>query len=243
MENKYSTKMRILPSVCDSTARLGVHNTFGLFMDAATVHAEELGCGARAMIERGLFWLTVRTKIQFLRMPRLMEEVTVSTWPGVPGKYKVMRYYTVESGGERIIEGKTEWAVSDLKTGKLQPSDGVYPPGLLLDESTVADEPFVRISDDFTPEEELGRYAVRSTDIDLGGHMNNAAYVRAIAGAFSCEEWQGMRIREMEIAFRAPCHEGDELILEKREADGGALGLRAALPDGKTIALARIVRG
>jgi acyl-ACP thioesterase len=74
MDNKYSTKIQVLPSICDSTARLGVYSTFALFMDIATVHAEALGCGAQSMMERGLFWLTVRTKILFRRMPRLMEE-------------------------------------------------------------------------------------------------------------------------------------------------------------------------
>ena len=89
--------------------------------------------------------------------------------------------------------------------------------------------------------EEFARYTVRSTDIDLGGHMNNVAYVRAIAGAFSCDEWQKMDIRELEIAFRAPCYEGDTLVWQKRADD--ALSLRAALPNGKTIVLARIVSG
>jgi acyl-ACP thioesterase len=83
---------------------------------------------------------------------------------------------------------------------------------------------------------------VRSTDIDLGGHMNNAAYVRALAALFSCGQWQDMEMRELEIAYRAPCFEGDTLCWQKRE-DGSVLTLRAALPEGKTIALARIVRG
>lgn len=92
------------------------------------------------------------------------------------------------------------------------------------------------------PMEEFARYTVCSTDIDLGGHMNNAAYVRALAGAFSCDEWQKLNIRELEIAFRAPCYEGDTLVWQKR-ADGDTLSLRAALPDGKTIVLARVVTG
>lgn len=81
---------------------------------------------------------------------------------------------------------------------------------------------------------------MRSTDIDLGGHMNNAAYVRAFAGAFSSEERKALRVHETEAAFRAPCYEGDTLRLQRRSADG-ALELRASLPDGKTILLARVI--
>ncbi|MBR2832304.1 MAG: hypothetical protein IKE57_05200 [Oscillospiraceae bacterium] len=238
MENRYTKKLMIPLSACDSTARLAVHNTFALFMDIATVHAEELGCGAGAMMGRGLFWLTVRTKILFHRMPRLMEEVAASTWPGVPGKFKVMRYYTLESGGELLAEGKTEWAVSDMRTGRLQPADGIYPPELILDETTAADEPFVRISDDFPPEE-LGRYTVRSTDIDLGGHMNNAAYVRAVMGMFAAKQLKEMRISAMDVCFRAPCYEGETLTVRSKET-GGALDLGMIRPDGKTALLVRI---
>lgn len=239
MEGKYQTALQILPSVCDSTARLGIPNTFALFMDMATVHAEMLGCGAGAMMSRGLFWLTVRTKIRFHRLPRLMEEVTAATWPGVPGKFKVMRYYTLHGGGELLAEGKTEWAISDLKTGKLQPSDGVYPPGLEIDETKAVDEPFVRITDDFSPEEERGTYLVRSTDIDLGGHMNNAAYVRAAIGMFSAQELKELRISDVDVCFRAPCYEGERLSVRTRQADG-ALDLGMLRPDGKTALLMHI---
>lgn len=81
---------------------------------------------------------------------------------------------------------------------------------------------------------------MRSTDIDLGGHMNNAAYVRAFAGAFSSEEWKALRVHEAEAASRAPCYEGDTLRLQRRSADG-ALELRASLPGGKTVLHARVL--
>ena len=71
--------------------------------------------------------------------------------------------------------------------------------------------------------------------------MNNAAYVRAIAGAFSSKDWSDLRIREMEVAFRSPCFEGETLEIHRRHADGGT-EIRLSR-EGKTIALARIVGG
>ncbi len=241
MTEKITKELTILPSVCDSSAVLGIPDTFALFMDAATEHAGVLGCGIDVLAPRGLFWLTVRTRVRFFRRPRMLESVTLSTWPEPPGKLRTNRDYTLTSGDELLAAGKTEWTVLDQNTGRLHPAADVFSPEVDFHPAVVWPEPFTHMPD--APLDEFARYAVRSTDIDLGGHMNNAAYVRALAGAFSCEAWQAMRIRELEIAFRAPCHEGDELVLQKREADGGVLNLRAALPDGKTIVLARIVKG
>ena len=239
MENRYTKEYTILPGACDSGAQLGIPDTFALFMDVATEHACALGCGVDALGQRGLFWLTVRTRVRFHRRPKLLERVSVSTWPERPGKLRTDRDYTIEQDGESLAAGKTEWTVLDQHTGRLHPMEDVFAPDFDFWPGVVWEEPFTHMRDEEM--EEFARYTVRSTDIDLGGHMNNVAYVRAIAGAFSCDEWQKMDIRELEIAFRAPCYEGDTLVWQKRADD--ALSLRAALPNGKTIVLARIVSG
>ena len=240
MTGKYSRALTILPSQCDSSARLGVPDTFALFMDAATEHACALGCGLDVLAPRGLFWLTVRTRVRFFRRPAMLERVTVSTWPETPDRLRANRDYTLEADGELLAVGKTEWTVLDQTTGRLHPLGDVFPAGVDFPDEAVWDEPFTRLRDEALPE--LARRPVRSVDIDLGAHMNNVAYLRSLAGAFSCADWQGMEIRELEIAFRSPCHEGDTLSWQMRE-DGGALLLRAEKDDGTTAVLARIVKG
>ena len=240
MQVKYTVDRMIPPSVCDSTGALGIPGAFTLFMDLATEHACLLDCGLDVLGPRGLFWLTVRTHVKFFRRPKMYERVSLSTWTEPPGKLRVNRCYAVEDSGGRLVAGKTEWTILDQTTGRLDPMANVYAPDPALLPASVWDEPFTRLPDEAL--DEFARYTVRSTDIDLGGHMNNAAYLRALASLFSCEVWQGMHIREAEIAYRAACYEGDTLCWQKRE-DGGALTLRAALPDGKTIALIRLVTG
>ncbi|MBQ9459357.1 MAG: hypothetical protein IJU66_05430 [Oscillospiraceae bacterium] len=236
--NRYEKEMTILPSVCDSSARLGVPDTFALFMDVAAEHAGALGCGIDALAPRGLFWLTVHTRVRFFRRPKLLERVTLTTWPEPPGRLRADRDYTLTQGGAALAAGKTEWAVLDTASGRLHPMKDVFAPDFAFCSDVVWDEPFTHMADE--PLAEFARGTVRSTDIDLGGHMNNAAYVRALAALFSREQWQSMEPRELEIAYRASCYEGDTLCWQKRE-EGDALLLRAALPDGKTIVLARLI--
>ncbi len=224
--------------MCDSSAKLGIPDTFALFMDAATEHACALGCGLDTLGQRGLFWLTVRTRVRFFRRAHMLERVTLSTWPETPGKLRTNRDYRIEQGGELLAAGKTEWTVLDRNTGRLHPLEDVFTPGLEFGSEAVWTEPFTRMRDE--PMETFARYTVRSTDIDLGGHMNNVAYLRALAGAFTCEAWQALHIRELEIAYRASCFEGDTLLWQKRADPDGSLSLRAALEEGKTIALLRM---
>ena len=238
MENRYTQEFAVLPSVCDSSARLGVPDTFALFMDLAAIHAEQLEFDTPRLMKQDLFWLTVRTRVRFFRRPKLAERVTLATWPEAPSKLRTDRDYSITRGGELLVAGKTEWTILEMDSGKLHPMAGMFAPDFTFYPDTVWEEPFTRMKDE--PLEEFARYTVRSTDIDLGGHMNNAAYLRALAGTFSTEQWQGMNIRELEIAFRSPCYEGDMLVWQKRE-DGNEMSLRPALPDGKTIVLVRIL--
>lgn len=68
--------------------------------------------------------------------------------------------------------------------------------------------------------------------------MNNAAYLRALLGCFSTAEVAELAIREIDLVFRAPCYEGDELELRRMRTEAG-LDL-AFLREGKPAFLARL---
>ena len=225
-------------SLCDFEAKLGIADVFSVFMDAAAIHAQKLGVGAKAMLDRGLFWLTVKTKVRILERPRLMEEVTVRTRPIVPDKVRSVREYRLERDGALLIQGKTEWAVLEVASGRIHPMADVFPEGLELAPAADFDAPFVRIDPDFSGAEELGTYRVRSTDVDLGGHMNNAAYLRAVLGLLDTAALKTFPQREIDVLFRAPCFEGEELKVLSRTGETGR-DLAVLRPDGKPAVLLR----
>ncbi len=237
----FSYDMTILPSVCDREIRLTPADTFAVFMDVATMHAEQLGVGAAAMIRRGLFWLTVKTKVRFFRRPKLMERITVRTCPLVPERYRSIREYAIEKDGRTLVLGKTEWAILETATGRLQRVDEVFSDGSRLNPEPIYPTPFARISPDFSDAATVGTYTVRSTDIDFGGHMNNVAYLRAMFGVLSSEELARFPQDEIEICFRTPCYEGNVLTFRRRDTEDGA-ELAALLPDGKPAVLFKAVR-
>ena len=138
-----------------------------------------------------------------------------------PERIRFNRHYKIKSNNELLIAGKTEWAVIDKESGRPQKAEGIYPTELeYCDEQPIA-EAFSKIDTDFENAQLLGSYKVISTDIDLYGHMNNVAYVRAIMGMFSSKELQEMQIKSFEINYRIPCFEGEILNVYKRNLDNG----------------------
>ena len=228
----------VLPSVCDASGALSYPGAFECFMDIATQHADLLGVGLRDLQSRNLFWLTVKTKVVFQRRPKMGEAAVLSTWPEVPGRIRCTRSYEMRQGEELLLCGKTEWAVVEFGTQRMLPAVSVFPDGLLFPSETACTQAFAHIPDHFDDLEPYASSIVRSTDIDVGGHMNNAAYLKALFGTFTCKELAEKSILSVDALFRAPCFEGDELLWQRAETPEG-LQIRAACKD-RTVFLAAI---
>lgn len=235
----YETQHYIVPSLSDDSGLLGFQKCFGLFMDVAAVHAEHLGVGLDVMLGRGQFWITTKTMIRFIERPRMMERVTLRTWPELPSKIRGSRSYQILRGDRVLVAGKTEWAVMDLRTKQLVTMDTVYPAGLDFPAGSACPEAFARIPEGFDDAAPIAAYTVRATDIDMAGHMNNVAYLRALLGCFSGEEQRAMHIGKMEVIFRSPCYEGEKLLLQQRASEAGT-DFRLSKEDGTTALLVRI---
>ena len=241
MECKMRKDITVGLSTCDHTGTLAVPHLFSLFMDLASEHGDAIGLGMDALSRHGLFWLTVKTKIRITRRPRLLERITADTWPEKPGRIRCNRFYRLTDGrGELLAEGKTEWTMLEVATGRLAPLSAAYPPELEHCEDVVCDAPYARIGDDFADAPEIAVYTVRSADIDVGRHMNNAAYVHALFGSLSCTEREAITVREADVHFRTPCFEGERLSVRRRDMEDG-MEFGIVREDGKTAAAFRLI--
>ena len=240
MQPIFEQNILIPPSACDYSGRLGYAGAFAVLMDLATEHAEHLGIGLAAMKAKNRFWVTVRTKIILYERPAVSEAVRLITWPEKPGAVRCNRSYEIRRGDKLLIAGRTEWAVMNTEANAIAPAADLFPADLDYVSGSSVSEPFVRIPARFDGTEPFASYTVRSTDIDLGGHMNNAAYPRALFGAFSAKELEAMQARSIDLIFRAPCYEGEKLDFYKKESEG-VTDLRIARGD-ETVLLARIAR-
>ena len=205
MEVKYTKSLTVLPSQVDVDGKLGVSNTFDLFMDIATEAAGELGVGWDMLKRRGLFWITVKTRIKFLKRPDVMDTVQIVTWPEEPREKRCNRHYEIQKDGEPLVLGKTEWAIVSMLTRRPQAMAKVLPVDIAYPEEKACPEPFPMIDEDFK-DAPYAEHRVGATDIDMARHMNNVAYVRAIVNSFSLKEWKKLGVKAMDVIFRASAH-------------------------------------
>lgn len=220
MNEQLTRDIMITTGMCDSAARLSPEGAFELCMDIATQHAADLGMGVGFLMRRQLFWLAVRTKIRFLCRPSMEDTVTLSTWPERPRRLRCNRSYRLTRGGEVMFEGRTEWAILNTQTSALLPGEEIFPDDFSYPDG-VFDAPFARVRDNFDGIESYAFYTVRSTDIDLGGHMNNAAYIRALMGTFSTSQLSAMELQELDVRYVSPSYEGERLSFQRRDTDTG----------------------
>lgn len=227
---RFSAPYTVMPSACDHCAKLGYAEAFALCQDLATRHADELGLGISNMATRGLFWLTVRTRLHFYDRPRMMDALMLETWPVKPEAYRGLREYQISKDGKTLITGVTEWAVIETAGGRLQRLGDVFGDQIPTADKPEDERPFLRLPPDFSDGKLLGVHRVCSNDIDLGKHMNNVAYLRALLGLFDTKQLDAMPFREIELCFRNSCYEGDELrFFGRRVPDGMEF---AAFADG-----------
>jgi acyl-ACP thioesterase len=221
MNAVYESTTLIVPSLADHNGLLSIPGAFRLFQDIASAHSEELRAGYGDLLKRDLFWLTVKTKLVFRERPKMGQAITLRTWPEAPGKLRCCRSYELECGGEVLVTGRTEWAIMNFVQQRLHSPQDIYPEGFVFREGAAVQESFARIPEHFDGFEPYATYTVPSTDIDIGNHMNNVAYVTALAGSFSTEEWDRLPKHTVDVLFRASCFEGEALEFRKKETEGG----------------------
>ena len=237
MEAVYGRAQNSAPSMCVASGHIGLSAAFALFQDVASEHAERMGLGGVAMQKKHAFWMTVRTRVHFYKRPWMMQVVDLTTWPMAPGKMRCDRCYRLCDGETLLAEGRTEWCVYDTQANAVRSTEGLFDPETAFPTELLLPDPYARFRHDFAEDDRACTHVVRASDIDVGRHMNNVAYLRMLMDSFSVSEQERMRITEMEILFCMPCFEGEELDVLRRKTDSGyEFGVRR--PDGRYAALA-----
>ncbi len=237
----FSRDFVVTPESCDARAALSPLGAFTMFQSIATQHAEMLGVGGAAMAKRGAFWLTVHNRVDFYDRAYLMQTVRASTWAEACDEKDVrcFRSYTLHCGDRLVAVGRTQWAVLGAAGHVVPFGQSGFPQDYPFPQQAAINEKPLRFHDDFAPQDAAETYTVRSTDIDMGRHMNNVAYVRLLLGQFSAKQLASGALRSIEIHYGAPCLEGEQLTVYRRREDGRVL-FAVAKPDGKKAAYAAV---
>ncbi|MBO4352237.1 MAG: acyl-CoA thioesterase, partial [Eggerthellaceae bacterium] len=98
-----------------------------IFQDLAIAHAESLGIGRAAMLERGVVWVVIRMKLEMLGEPRPDSVVSVRTWPHSLSKFSFIRDFLMrDEDGAELVKATQEWVLMNFETRRFAPARDVY---------------------------------------------------------------------------------------------------------------------
>jgi len=213
---KYTTKITLYNSYFDYNDNLSYKSILNIFQDVASIHAEEIGVGYEAMLNKNLYWVLSRIKIDILKMPKPNETVIVETWPHVKGRIDFDRDFKIlNEKDETLIIGTSKWCIIDTVNRMLQRTDNINYNGECIEDKNYEDS-FTKIDLPDIEETFKFNYKVRHSALDHNQHMNNTYYANLVFNAV-----ENKLFRHFEINFKNECILNDEIsVFSIQDKDG-----------------------
>lgn len=188
--------------------------------DAAYADVEDAGFADRAA------WIVRRSRIRVERFPRFTDRLTVRTFCSGLGRFWAERRTSVSGAGARV-EAVALWVHLDPETLRPMRFD---PETLTLFRETAGDRQVkARLRHPNPPAGAPERpWRFRATDLDLAGHVNNAAYWEVLEEEL--HQAAEPAAIDAEIEYRLPGAAGDAAVAR----DDGRLWVRE--PGGEVVA-------
>ena len=173
----YEYKKQVLFSDIDRNNNMTLDSLVSAIQDCININSEAIGKGINYMKETGHAWFAVAWNFHIDRLPRLMENITVKTWPYDFSATMGFRNIIVCDENENVIVATDSvWALMDMEQGrptKISESDSA---GYDL-EPRYNMEPMARkikLPDNIN---HMDTISVKRADIDFNGHMTNGRYI------------------------------------------------------------------
>ena len=230
MEPIYRHSFTIEPFEVDRFGRAKASMLLRFAQEVAGHHSDFLGLSYDSLAEKGLFWAVIRNKISISRLPRLGETITLETWP-MPTTRTAYPRSTVayDAQGNEVFRSVSLWILMDRKSramvlpGKCDVIvDGILRGGELSAPRSLAPKAL----------ENAQTRAVRFTDLDRNGHMNNARYLDWIDDLLPSGFHEGHPMKELTLCYLNEALEGQTLTTHYGTDETGALLVDIHRPTG-----------
>jgi acyl-ACP thioesterase len=168
--------------------------------EAAFSHAELLGVGYEAMMERRRVWILSRISVRMDKRPHFHENITVSSWPRGHDRLFAVRDYEIMCGGQSLVRGRSNWIVFDLDRRRPVRPEEIMDRLPLNDGKNALTESPAALGE----REGLTRAAARTAlyaDLDFNGHVHNTRYMQLIFDLFDPEKIENAPSLSVDINY------------------------------------------
>ncbi len=185
---------------------------FHCMQEAAGEDADRRGGGMDALFAKGLAWVLLWQRLDIVRRPAAGEQLRIVTMPGKGRLGLYPRRFELWSGDERIGAARSVWAIINAETRNM---------AALSDAPLSGETERQSLRMDSIPAPDGGesfRFAPAAEYIDRNGHMNNAAYLAALAEYLPENSGFGLS-----ILYHREIMPGDEVTVHWQDTDGARL--------------------
>ncbi len=207
---------------------------FKFLQEAAIRHANAFDTGTHAIRTRGEAWVLNRVAVGINAYPRYEDPLRIETWSrGISG-FRGYREYRVYVRDRPMISASSLWIYVNVTERApvrvpLEIAEKFPPTG---EAAYKADIERLKVEVPELARSLLYQGALRYSDVDSMGHVNNAAYLDLIQSALDRHK-APPHPRGVEIKFQREIPATSERVdvaLERREAD-----IRFQIADGNTV--------
>ena len=194
----YQLNSKVRYSEADSNEQLTCAALLNYFQDSSTLHSENLGASGRSLYENKMAWILSFWQICIDDMPKLSEDIVVSTWPyDTKGLFGMRNFCMDTADGRRLASANSIWVLINTENGrpiKIPAEVGaLYPDEPKLDMNYC--ERKIAVPSEYEAKEPV---RVASYFIDTNHHMNNGKYVM-VAEEYLPDDF---KVREIRVEYK-----------------------------------------
>ncbi|MBE5786580.1 MAG: hypothetical protein E7324_03475 [Clostridiales bacterium] len=182
--------------------------------ETAGAHSHLLGCGRDALLKDHIVWVLTRSEVHMHRYPKVMDQVTVETFPMPNRRWFFPRYYLFkDQDGQLLGYAGTLWALLDMNTRKMLPPGDV---ASLIPNNSDLTPPMGLPSTVEAIEGEMHTVfrMPQYTDLDVNQHVNNTRYADWACDALGVEMMRSYCLDTLVINYAAEVLPHQEMELQ-----------------------------
>lgn len=225
-------------SAVDRHDRLKMSTILDYLQEIAGDHCALLGTTRAELLEKGLFWAVIRHRVVITRLPRAGEDITLRTWPMPTTRTAYPRaVLALDAEGRELFRSVSLWVLMDMTSRAmvLPGKSGVTVNGSIL--GGEIDPPGAMAA---KPRANTQRRAVRFTDLDWNGHMNNCRYLDWVDDLTGSDFHEIHPVTEFSVCYFSEAKEGETLELNWELLEDGILAVDAVRKDAVSAGGARV---
>jgi len=184
-----------------------------LCQEIAFQHSEMAGFGWQGMIEKQLFWVLSRMKMEIHRYPVWNETIKISTWGVGTDSLQGYRYVQIHGADDQLLlRTLTSSLVVDLNQRKIIRIPREFLNSISNPNAKITEKP-AKLPKLESPEK-IAAFSVKPSDLDINQHVNNTLYVRWVLDAQPFDFLNKNEIAKAEINFAQELGPDENVIIQ-----------------------------